>query len=157
MKVFRLCNKEEIDKINKCADFNLLGKSYQEDSVKNTHKYDREKRYMHFFKDEISVLFLSPRKGKFICEYDIPDDILKESEGYGNYADFVNFAKILRVPEYAIPSEKMKKEFLKRVYLIKEDLDFDYFPKREEIARRLLCVFDFSKTRKEVNSDDIER
>ena len=108
---------------------------------------------MYFFKDEISILFLSPRKGKFICEYDIPDTILDEYKGYGNYADFIHFSKILKVPEFAIPSEKMKVGFLKRIYLINKDLDFDYIPEKAEISDCLSCVVDLSKRKEQYEED----
>ena len=146
MRVFRLCNSNEIERIIENKSLAQIGKSYKIDPIKNTHQYVDGKKYMHFFKDEIDLLYLSPQKGKHICVYYIPDDLLKESKGYGNYADFVLMEKIERIEEYAIPSEKMKLGYLKIIYMITEDIDFDYYPKKEEIYNCLSCMVDLTKS-----------
>ena len=109
---------------------------------------------MHFFDDETSILYLSPRKRENICVYDIPKDILEEAKGCGNYADFINLETIQKIPEYAIPSNKMKSEYLKQIYLITEDMDFDYYPEKDEIYSSLSCMVDLTKRKEQPKECD---
>ena len=112
MEVYRLCNKDEVETILKNQNFEGIGHKCQNDISKNTHQYMQGKDYMHFFEDEISLLYLYLSKGKMICVYDIPDDILNATIGRGFYLDFVNFEYMQEVAEYAIESDKMKFEYI---------------------------------------------
>lgn len=76
MNVYRLCRKDEIDKILTDKDFKHVGACFQTDTKKNNFQYVDGVKYLHFFKDESSLLFLNTLKGRFICGYDIPDGIL---------------------------------------------------------------------------------
>lgn len=143
MKVFRLCNKDEVENILNNRNFDKVGHECQKDSSKNTYQYLPNKNYMHFFGDAISLLYLYPSKGKMVCVYDIPDEILNNSKGKGLYLDFINFEDLKEVTEYAIESDKMQFEYLDKAYKIKEDLDFDYVPQENEIYAGLNCVYDF--------------
>lgn len=156
MRVFRLCNKSELEKIAESEDLRLVGKSYKVDPIKNTHQYQEEKRYMHFFEDEMGLLYLSPKKGKYICIYDIPDEVLEKLKGYGNYADFIDLETIRKVTEYAVPSEQVKMSYLRYIYIINEDLDFDYVPNKDEIYRCLSCMMDLTKPRNKPKEADFE-
>lgn len=143
MKVYRLCDKNEAEYILKNKNFEDIGHKCQKDFSKNSHQYIQDRNYMHFFEEEISLLYLSPLKGKMICVYDIPDDILSSSKGKGSYWDFINFEDMQEVTEYAIESEKMKFEYLEKIYTIKEDLDFDYVPRTDELHDYLSSNYDF--------------
>lgn len=143
MRVYRLCNKYEAESIFKNRNFDKVGHEFQNDSTKNTHQYVQDKNYMHFFEQEISLLYLYPSKKKMICAYDIPDDILNVSIGRGFYLDFINFENMQEVTEYAIESDKMKFEYLQKVYTIKRDLNFDYIPKEDELCDCLNSIYDF--------------
>ena len=109
---------------------------------------------MHFFADELSLLYLYPSKEKLICIYDIPCNTAKEAEGKGRYLDFVNFQNMQEVKEYAIKSQNIKFEYLKKIYKISQSLDFDYIPEEKEIYDNLTCVYDASKLRKTKNQDE---
>lgn len=157
MRVFRLCNSDEIEKIIAYRDLKVIGENFKADPFKNNHQYIEGKRYMHFFEDETDLLYLSPNKGKNVCVYDIPEDILKGYKGYGNYADFINLETIQKIPEYAVPSNMLKLNYLKQIYLITEDMDFDYYPQKDEIYNCLSCMVDLTKPRNKTKDDDFER
>lgn len=141
MEVFRLCDTGEMEYILKNKNFSNVGQEFETDSCKNTHKYVKSRKYMHFFENEISLLYLSLFKGKYICVYNIPDEILRKSKGKGFYYDFIYFSKLHELTEYAICSDKIKFEHLSRIYRINEDIDFEYFPKKEEIYNFLTPVY----------------
>ena len=157
MIVYRLCDSIEIEKIMAFQNFKIVGKQYKDDPKKSTHKYVEGKNYMHFFENEIDLLYLSPEMGKNICVYDIPNDILENSKGYGNYADFINISKIQRIPEYAIPSEAINMNYIKKIYLITRDMDFDYFPNQDELEDYMSCMVDLTKQRNKTIDDGEER
>lgn len=143
MRLYRLCNKEEAKDILQHRNFEGIGHKCQNDYTKNTHQYMKNVNYMHFFENEMSLLYLYPAKGKTICVYDIPDEILSSSREKGVYLDFINFKDIQEVAEYAIESDKVKFEYLETIYLVDENLDFDYVPKKKELYDSLRVVYDF--------------
>lgn len=128
MKVYRLCNQTEIDKILKDESFENVGSFYQNNSEKTSLKYEKDKKYLHFFNDKYSTLYLGCKKGQFICTYDIPDKIIKQRLGYGNYKNIVNPDTIDLVPEYAMETDLLKFEQLSSVGKLVKDIDFkDFF------------------------------
>ena len=150
MTIYRLCNKDEAEFILKNGNFKDIGHSCEKDFAKNTHQYIQDKKYMHFFEDELSLLHLYPSKGKMICVYQVPDDILEAAKGKGLYLDFINFENMQKVDEYAIESDKMKFEYLEKIYTIDEDLDFDYIPHKDELYDALSCIYDFNSWKKKI-------
>lgn len=154
IKLYRLCRKGEVEEILKSRRFTEIGHKCENDSKKNTHIYNPNVNYMHFFANELSLLYLYPSKEKLICIYDIPCNIAKEAEGKGRYLDFVNFQNMQEVKEYAIKSQNIKFEYLKKIYKISQSLDFDYIPEEKEIYDNLTCVYDASKLRKTKNQDE---
>ena len=159
MRVYRLCNKEEAKTILKSYNFRNVGHKCKNDFHKNTHQYVQDKNYLHFFENEISLLYLHPSKGKIVCIYNIPDEILSLSKGRGVYLDFINFEDMEEVNEYAIESEKVKFQYLETIYIIDQDIDFDYVPNREEIYNRLTTIYDFisfkSKVEKSLTGNNV--
>lgn len=150
MRVYRLCNKDEAESIFRDRNFESIGHKCQNDSTKNTHQYMQDVNYMHFFEEEMSLLYLYPAKGKFICVYDIPDEILSCARGRGLYLDFINFENIQEVNEYAIESHKLKFEYLETIYIVEKDLDFDYVPKTDELYDGLRIVYDFQRFKSKI-------
>ncbi len=150
MQVFRLCKYEEFKSILEKRNFKYIGQEFQINSQKNTHQYLQNVKYMHFFKDEISLLYLEGHKGDYVFVYDIPDEILNVSSGYGFYFDFINFSSINKITEYAIDAKKIGFEHIKRVYSIIQDLDFDYFPEVSEIYNNLFCIYDFDLLKEKI-------
>ena len=111
MKVFRLCYSDEIENILTYRSLKHAGQLCQINPDKNDHQYEFGKRYMHFFGDERQLLYLSLQQGQNVCVYDIPDNVLKESKGYGKYPNFINMNRTNKVPEYAVPTDKMKLDY----------------------------------------------
>lgn len=160
MRVYRLCNKDEAESILRDRNFENIGHKCQNDSTKNTHQYMQNVNYMHFFEEEKSLIYLYPSKGKMICVYDIPDEILSFSRGRGLYLDFINFEDMQKVNEYAIESDKVKFEYLETIYILDQDLDFDYVPKTEELYGGFSIVYDFqsfkSKIEESLTGNNVE-
>ena len=150
MRVYRLCNEDEIEFILRDRNFESIGHKCQNDSTKNTHQYMQNVNYMHFFENEMSLLYLYPSKGKIICVYDIPDEILSSSRGRGLYLDFINFEDMQEVNEYAIESDKVKFKHLETIYRVDQDLDFDYVPKTDELYDGLSVVYDFQSLKSKI-------
>ena len=145
MKVYRLCDKNEIDIVFKSKSFNSVGNKFEIDPKKNTHQYLQDTEYIHFFKKPISLLYLSLLKGKYICVYNIPDSILQQYEGTGLYLDFIFFRNLHQIAEYAIPSKNLEFNYLEKIFLINEDIDFEYYPEStDEVMNSLTCIYDFS-------------
>lgn len=151
MKVYRLCNEDEVENILKNRNFETVGHKCKTDSTINTHQYMQDVNYMHFFQKEISLLYFHPAKGKMICVYNIPDEVLRASIGTGFYYDFINFKNRHEVDEYAIESDKVKFQYLEKIYTIHEDLDFgDYVPKIGEIYDCLNIAYDFPSLKSKI-------
>ena len=61
MLVYRVCSRDEINKIFQNDSFSTIGPlgedfiKYQEARDINNHKYDPQKRYLHFFGDIFSL------------------------------------------------------------------------------------------------------
>lgn len=104
MVVYRVCSKDELFKILDSRDFYNVGRYIERNvGTMNNHKYQKGKRYLHFFKEKISILNLDVQNDSYVCTYIIPDKILFEYEGKGYYynIELVTFA----VTEYAIPTD----------------------------------------------------
>ncbi len=144
MQIYRLCKSKEYESILENRNFEYVGQEFQINPQKNTHQYLPNVKYMHFFENEISILYLAGYKGDYIFAYDVPDEILNSSKGCGFYFDFINFSSTCKVNEYAIDTKKMRFEYIKRIYSITQDLDFDYIPELSEIYNNLICIYDFN-------------
>lgn len=81
MKVYRLCRQNEIDEILQNKSFQNVGNFCSEDKTKNTHQYNANKKYLHFFRDKSSLLYLNTLKNRYICTLDIPEYILNSKIG----------------------------------------------------------------------------
>ena len=124
MEVFRLCREDEIQQILDNQSFDKVG-NFCRNSEKNSHLYNEEIKYMHFFKKKSDLLYLNTLKGRFICIYNIPRELLSKHFGYGKYLDYIEFSTLNKVEEFAIPSENMRFEYLKSVNKIIKDIDFE--------------------------------
>ena len=86
MKVYRVLEKQELDKIlnNQCGD---LGSFSCEYSDFNNHKYEKNKKYMHFFLRKKSCKYLPTQNNKdlFLCTFNIPLKVLWKHIGKGYY------------------------------------------------------------------------
>ncbi len=124
MIVYRVCKKNEIDKIFEDNNFQNVGSNYYGTTI-NNHDYDVEKKYLHFFQNIDSILFLKTLKDRYLCVYDIPDNILNENVGIGHYWDFINYSDLKEVLEYAISTDILTMDNLKQIYYIKNEIDYE--------------------------------
>ena len=119
MLVYRVCTKSEVDKILNTGDYTKIG-IYGIFGLngKNNHNYKFDKLYLHFFKNKKSIfLYL---KGNYITTYDIPENILNHHIGIGKYPHFFNSNNLIEVFEYAIESELIHFEYLKKLKELKK-------------------------------------
>ncbi len=155
MIVYRLCRKDEAKKILVDRTLEDIGQKMQIDPKKNTHQYIQDENYIHFFENLTSILYLNTSEGKVICEYDIPEDILNQTIGTGDYLDYIYYKDLDTVTEYAIESNKVKFEYLKKMYQIKEDFEFDYIPTEDEISDKLSLMYDAELLEKIFAGDNV--
>ncbi len=139
MQVFRVCDKEEIDKILGGVDFRYIGapgeiyKREPGEVVVNNHFYEENEMYMHFFPKFGDLFYINLEEGKYICVYDIPEEILNESIGYGEYKDLFTYSLSRKVPEYCINSKKLKFEYIEQISLITHYIDYMDFLSEEPL------------------------
>lgn len=124
MIVYRVCKKIEIDKIFEDNNFQNVGSNYCGTTI-NDHKYDKDSKFLHFFPNKDSILFLKTLKDRYFCVYDIPDEILNENMGTGYYLDFINYRDMKEVVEYAISTNIITIDNLKQIYYIKNEIDYE--------------------------------
>ena len=125
MIVYRVCKEEEYYQILCDKEFINIGRYFNNEETKtmNTHNYKENTRYLHFFRDlNTSISYLAVVEGTYVCKYDIPDEILKQSEGLGYYIDVQNYNHH-EVFEYAVESNKIVFDYLKQVIYINEYVD----------------------------------
>lgn len=123
MILYRVCKEDEMKSLLE-EDYDNIGR-YCYDTVVNNHKYELDKKYLHFFDSYSDIFHLNLKEGFYICEYDIPDELLADREGYGVYSDYFKFKKVDHVKEYSIDSSLISKDYLLRSYRIKRYLDID--------------------------------
>lgn len=124
MLVYRICKKEEVDYILNNHNFTIVGQNSRPYKA-NNHHYEPTFYYMHFFKEFDSIFYMLTKKGRCICTYDIPEDILKKYQGMGVYTDYIVFRHEEYVTEYAIKTTEMRVEYLKRVEVLLADIDYE--------------------------------
>lgn len=140
MLVYRICKKEEIEKLFKNHNIVDIGNCFSLTEV-NNHQYEPNQKYLHFFKEKDSILhFLL--KDKYFCIYNIPENILKQYEGVGYYLDYFKFAIKIEVDEYAIISNKLNFDYLEKIYYIKEEIDLDDYLDDFELTNFLDCIYE---------------
>lgn len=124
MKVFRLCRENEVKQILDTKSFEYIG-NYCRNSEKNSHIYNENIKYLHFFKNKSDLLYLNTLTNRFICVYNIPKEILSMYSGYGKYRDYIRFITLNKVEEFAVPSSIIKFDYLSSISKIVKDIDFE--------------------------------
>ena len=140
MKVYRICSEVEINKIIETSSFLEVG-SKGENAIRNNQRYEKEKLYLHFFYEKSSIFYFSTTKGKCICTYDIPENILKRCEGTGFYLDYVYSRNMVNVLEYAVNIEELKFEYLDKVQIIEKYLDFEDYLYDTELVNKTSVIY----------------
>ena len=125
MLVYRLCNKEEVDNILNDLGFEKAGSICNINPNVNTHLYDNNKKYLHFFKEKNSIFHLNTVKDMCICIYDIPKELLKQKEGKGYYFDNFSFRDKCIIDEYAIENSLIDFNYLLKIDRIIDSIDID--------------------------------
>lgn len=144
MLVYRICSKHEIEQILNYNEFTAIGNyglTYLND-YKNSHKYKLNKLYLHFFKNKDSIFYMDTSKDRFICTYDIPEDILKTGMGIGKYLDYFNFSHLLNVCEYAIESSLINFEYLLKIERINKYIDIEDYMYDKELSEFVDAIYD---------------
>lgn len=126
MILYRVCKEDEMNAILS-GDMNNVGR-YCMDTCVNNHKYDSDKKYLHFFTAYEHIFYLNLSEGFYICEYDIPDELLEGKLGIGVYTDLVKFKTSVNIAEYAIDASSIDLNYLLKAQRICKYLDIDdYF------------------------------
>ena len=146
MKIYRLCRENEVKEILTNKSFENIG-NYCKNSDKNTHLYDENTKYIHFFKHENDLLYLNTLENRFICVYDIPEVVLYKYYGEGSYLDYINFRKLNKVEEFALPSEILRFDYLQSINKIIKDIDVDDLCENSNFKNMLEEVYSKRKMR----------
>ncbi len=125
MLLYRLCKEAEILKILDTRETNVIGKYCSNNPKLNTHIYHKNKKYIHFFLAEYEITNLNPQKGKYICTYDIPKEIVNKYLGIGYYRSIFDLETLTKIHECAIPCELISFANLIKIERITKDLDFE--------------------------------
>ena len=106
------------------------------DKLANTHKYQINTRYLHFFKNKSAIKYIKPYHSKdnrdfYICTFDIPKEILAKGVGKGTYETCGGYDQVLT----------KEKEFIVKVddfdcnWLVSSEKDIKEQNKTQEIER----------------------
>lgn len=127
MLLYRLCKEEEISKILTTKKITVVGKYCQNTHKLNTHVYQKNQKYLHFFLEEYEIINLNPKKDKYICTYDIPKELVDQYLGFGYYRSIFDLESLNKIKECAIPCELIVFSNLLKVEKIKEYLDIESY------------------------------
>ena len=146
MIVYRVCSQEEITNVLEEESFANVGTegkdliAVQQQRNVNNHEYNFQKKYLHFYKDKISMFYMKT-ENTYLCTYNIPDDILEPREKEGYYLDLANYRKIVRVPEYAIENSLLDFNYLEKVEYINEYIDIDDYYTDKNLTDSINVVY----------------
>lgn len=145
MLVYRICSRDEVDYILNTGSFDLIGGFGFQYKANNHHYQKVDVYYMHFFLNKDSVLYVNSSKGVFLCTYDIPNDILNKYTSLGDYLDYINYERKIKVIEFAIPSLMIKLEYLKRIDVLTSCIDYKDFLDGDLSPELYETIYDTSK------------
>ena len=141
MVVYRVCKKEEIDNILDDKSFMNVGNNFNYSCI-NNHSYNKDKKYLHFFLNLDSILYLRTLKDRYICIYDIEDNLLKRNEGIGYYLNYVSYNTLDEVIEYKLENKELNFNNLKQVYYIDKYIDYEDFFDNFDISKIADMIYD---------------
>lgn len=127
MKVYRIANRIEIDNFLENKSFKGIGSTFNENCKNNSHHYKKNTFYMHFFDSKENIFYFNSPLKRFLCTYDIPDEVIKEYLGLGKYISKYDPSKEDYVLEYAIPSKLIKLEYLETIEVLPINYTFKEF------------------------------
>ena len=136
--VYRFVSPRELELLqnDKTQD---LGTIYDGEKVSNTHKYNKDEKYLHFFEspDQPPRVIHSLSKTKeFLCEFEIEKNLLSKHKGIGFYPAQGYDEDCTRVTEFAIPVSEYSPQWLTSVtpinnYNMQNTTNFDTTPTLE--------------------------
>ena len=85
MKVYRIANRLEIDKFLENKTFSNVGSTFNETCKNNSHHYKKNTFYMHFFDSKDDIFYFNSPLKRFLCTYNIPDEVTNGYLGLGKY------------------------------------------------------------------------
>ena len=134
MLVYRICRQEEFDQIIGDVDFSNIGRKFTlDDTISlNSHDYEEDGNYLHFFKELSSIIFLADLKDHYLCYYELPEDLLEKHKGIGYYAEPSLWMNTSKLEEYAVPSRLLMREFIVGIDKIKYGIDIDDYLEDEK-------------------------
>ena len=144
MRIYRCISAREI--MSKYTDIEIIP---QYSTRENTHYYESGKKYIHFFRyKEFAQYFLKTNQETAIdplnryvlfMTANIPNEILQQYREYGFYGyKEMNFTETtIPIPEYAIPIEKMKQEY---IVAINDKIGMGLGSKEGEFAKYLILI-----------------
>ncbi len=125
MIVYRLCRESEINELLNTKSTTNIGKEYISNPKQNNHNYKDNIKYLHFYKDYDSLFYLYLKPNRYICTYNIPDELLQKYQGTGFYLDRIFLEKLESTTEYAVPNNEISFSYLQKVDKIKEEIEFE--------------------------------
>lgn len=139
MLVYRVVDEEEVSIILDEESLKNIGNTYVIDKNINSHNYKPNKKYIHFFLEYGDIFYYDSEDRRYICTYDVQEDILEKSKGIGYYLDRYFLRYIKKVPEFAIESNLisfdnlLKIEKITDIILFEEFIDGEYKDRIETI------------------------
>ena len=157
MLVYRLCKIGEVNKLLKEKSFENVGTpgqlliERQHEKNVNNHVYDYQKTYLHFYKRLQSIFYLYT-EDKYLCTYDIPDEILAKYQGYGFYYDYRDRSRAVSTVEYAIDINELSFNYLCKIDRIIEYIDYEDYLYDPTLQEELETIY--SKERRRIRRKD---
>ena len=140
MLVYRICKKDEIDNILNNKSFVNVGNNFNYSCI-NNHNYNENKKYLHFFLNLDSILYLRTLKDRYLCIYDIDDNILNKNEGLGYYLNYISYNTLDEVIEYRLENTDINFNDLKQVYYINNYIDYEDFLDNFDISKFFEIIY----------------
>ena len=125
MLVYRLCNEKELKLLLDEKSFKHIAREFYPVKTFNNHPYKKYKKYVHFFHNFDSIFYLTVNEEKYLCTYNIPDEILRRSKGIGFYYDRIHLEKLEDVEEYAVEEDELDISYLQKIQKVLRYIDFE--------------------------------
>lgn len=138
MKVYRIANRLEVDNFLENKSFSNVGSTFNETCKNNSHHYKKNTFYMHFFDSKDDIFYFNSPLKRFLCTYNIPDEVTKGYLGLGKYVSKYDSSKEDYVLEYAIPSRFIKLEYLESIEVLPVSYTFKEFLQSGEYNSQMI-------------------
>lgn len=124
MKLYRISTNREIQCL-KNGEISEVGANYNPNNDNNSFCYDKDKKYLHFFKDQANFKYIlnyaDSRVMYYLETWEIPDEVVLANKGTGYYYILDNQFK---VEEYAISIDELNINYLENIeYFFMDDLN----------------------------------